>query len=262
YYSIPKHISFPSANSRTAHGYYYAPQNKEYCGPEGELPPLIVKTHGGPTANTSNVFDLKIQYWTSRGFAVLDVDYGGSTGYGRQYRELLKGAWGIVDREDVEHGARYLVEKGLVHPKKLAITGGSAGGYTTLNALTFGNVFNVGASYYGVSDLELLTKETHKFESRYLDKLIGPYPEEKELYIERSPIHFSERINTPVIFFQGLEDAIVLPNQAEILFQSLKKKGLLTRLVTYEGEQHGFRQEKTIQDALIKELKFYLEAFE
>jgi len=260
--SAAEHIAFPSSGGRTAYGYYYAPKNPEYRGPEGKKPPLIVKSHGGPTSSASDGYNLRIQYWTSRGFAILDVDYGGSTGYGRAYRELLKESWGVVDLQDVESGAEYLVEKGLADPERLAITGGSAGGYTTLSALTFGDTFTVGASYYGVSDLELLAKETHKFESRYLDRLIGPYPGRKDLYIARSPTNFSEQLNCPVIFFQGTEDKIVPPNQAETLYQALKKKGVLTELVLYEGEQHGFRKAATIRDALRKELEFYLKAWE
>ncbi len=261
YISIPEHIHYPSAEGRVAHAYYYAPKNKDYKGPKDTLPPLIVKSHGGPTANADGSLSMKYQYWTSRGFAILDVDYGGSTGYGRAYRSLLNNKWGEVDREDVESGALFLVNKGLVDKTKLAITGGSAEGYTTLNALTFGDVFSVGASYYGVSDLELLAKETHKFESRYLDGLVGPYPEEKERYRILSPSNFTEKLNCPVIFFQGLEDKIVPPNQAELMYEALKKKGIYTELVLYEGEQHGFRKAENIENSLEKELEFYLKVF-
>lgn len=261
YFSIAQPLSFPSKGGRVAHAFYYPPAHKEYQGISGTLPPLIVKCHGGPTANVTSVFELKIQYWTSRGFAVLDLNYGGSTGYGRAYRELLKDNWGIVDVEDCEYGAQFLVKKGLVDPKKLAITGGSAGGYTTLAALTFGKTFTVGASYFGVSDLEGLLKDTHKFESRYLEGLVGPYPERKDLYEKRSPLHFSEKLNCPVIFFQGLEDKIVPPNQAEKMYQALKKRGISTALVLYEGEQHGFRKAETIKDSLDKEWHFYLHVF-
>lgn len=261
YYSTAVPVTFSSKGGRQAHAFYYPPLNKDYQGLQGELPPLIVKAHGGPTAAVSSAFELSIQYWTSRGFAVLDVNYGGSTGYGRDYRNLLNGNWGIVDREDCEYGAKHCVDKGWVDSKKLAITGGSAGGYTTLCALTFGKVFSVGASYFGVSDLELLTKETHKFESHYLEKLVGPYPKNRDTYLERSPAHFPEKLNFPVIFLQGLEDKIVLPNQAEELYEALKKRGVHTELVLYQGEQHGFRKAETIKDALEKELQFYLSVF-
>lgn len=261
YFSSAQPLSFPSKNGRIAHAFYYPPAHKEYQGVSGTLPPLIVKSHGGPTSNVNSFFELKIQYWTSRGFAVLDVNYGGSTGYGRAYRELLKGNWGVVDVEDCTYGANYLVERGLVDPQKLAITGGSAGGYTTLAALTFGTTFTVGASYYGVSDLEGLVKDTHKFESSYLEGLIGPYPQRKDLYEQRSPLHFAERLNCPVIFFQGREDKIVPPNQAEKMYQALKKRGISTELIIYEGEQHGFRKAETIQDSLEKEARFYLRVF-
>ncbi|MEC7838449.1 MAG: prolyl oligopeptidase family serine peptidase [Chlamydiota bacterium] len=261
YISTPEHISFPTSEGQIAYGYYYPPTNKDYTAPEGFLPPLIVKSHGGPTSKAGNTLSMSYQYWTSRGFAILDVDYRGSSGYGREYRSLLKNSWGEFDRDDVENGALHLVKKGLVDSKRLAITGGSAGGYTTLNALTFGDVFTVGASYYGVSDLELLGKETHKFESRYLDGLIGPYPESKHRYRVLSPIYFTEKIAVPIIFFQGAEDKIVLPNQAELMYEALKNKGILTSLIIYDGEQHGFRQAKNIENSLEKELEFYLEAW-
>lgn len=261
FFSIAQPIAFPSAEGRISYGYYYPPKSKDFKGPIGDLPPLIVKSHGGPTAAVSGVFSLGIQYWTSRGFAVLDVNYGGSSGYGRAYRELLKKNWGIVDVQDCEYGAKYLVEKGLVNPKKLAITGGSAGGYTTLAALTFGKTFTVGASYYGVSDLAALAKETHKFESHYLDGLVGPYPSREDLYKERSPIEFVNHLCCPVIFFQGLEDKVVPPNQAEMMYQALQKKGIPSKLVLYPDEQHGFRKAENIKDSLEKELEFYLWVF-
>jgi dipeptidyl aminopeptidase/acylaminoacyl peptidase len=261
YFSIAQPITYPSAHGRLAHGFYYPPKNKDFEPPRGELPPLIVKTHGGPTAHATGTFDLKIQYWTSRGFAVLDVNYGGSTGYGRAYRELLKDNWGIVDVEDCVHGVQYLLQKGLIDPKRLAITGGSAGGYTTLAALTFTKTFTVGASYYGVSDLQALVKETHKFESRYLENLIGPYPQRIDLYKARSPLQFPEKICCPVIFFQGAEDKIVPPDQAEMMYAALKKRGIMTKLIIYPGEQHGFRKADNIKNSLEEELSFYLQAF-
>ncbi|NET52511.1 MAG: S9 family peptidase, partial [Merismopedia sp. SIO2A8] len=240
---------------------FYPPQNNNYTAPAQEKPPLIVKSHGGPTASTSSTFNLKIQYWTSRGFAFLDVNYGGSTGYGREYRQRLQGNWGIVDIDDCSNGAKYLAEKGEVDGERLAIAGGSAGGYTTLAALTFREVFKAGASYYGVSDLEILAKETHKFESRYLEGLIGPYPERQDIYETRSPIHFTDKLSCPVIFFQGLEDKIVPPNQAEMMVEALKAKGLPVAYVAYEGEQHGFRRAENIKRTLEGELYFYSRVF-
>jgi dipeptidyl aminopeptidase/acylaminoacyl peptidase len=261
YISIPKAIEFPTENGLTAHAFFYAPQNKDYVGPEGGYPQLIVKSHGGPTSAATTSLQLGIQYWTSRGFAVLDVNYGGSTGYGRAYRQRLNGQWGIVDVDDCVNGARYLVRKGAVDSEKLSIVGGSAGGYTTLCALTFRDLFKAGASYYGVSDLKALIEDTHKFESRYLDRLVGPYPERADLYEERSPINFTDRLSCPVIFFQGLEDKVVPPNQAEMMFESLRKKGLLVAYVPFEGEQHGFRRAENIKRTLDGELYFYSRIF-
>jgi dipeptidyl aminopeptidase/acylaminoacyl peptidase len=261
YLSIPQAIAFPTENELTAYAFFYPPQNQDYTAPHGEKPPLIVKSHGGPTASASSTFNLKVQYWTSRGFAVLDVNYGGSTGYGREYRQRLKDQWGIVDVDDCANGAKYLAEQGLVDGERLAIAGGSAGGYTTLCALTFRDVFKAGASYYGVSDLEALATDTHKFESRYLDGLIGSYPERKDLYEARSPIHFTHQLSCPVIFFQGLEDKIVPPNQAEIMVEFLKAKGLPVAYVAYEGEQHGFRRAENIKRTLDGEFYFYSRVF-
>jgi dipeptidyl aminopeptidase/acylaminoacyl peptidase len=203
------------------------------------------------------VFSLRVQYWTSRGFAVLDVNYGGSTGYGREYRRRLNGSWGIVDVEDCVNGARYLVDGGRVDGERLAITGGSAGGYTTLAALAFHDTFSAGASHYGVSDLEALAKDTHKFESRYLDGLIGPYPERRDVYAERSPIHHLDGLSCPLILFQGLEDEIVPPNQAEMMVEALRAKGVPVAYLAFEGEQHGFRRGENIKRSLEAELYFY-----
>ncbi len=261
YFSVPEAIAFPTEQGLTAYGFYYPPCNPDYVAPEGEKPPLIVKSHGGPTAATSSSFSLRIQYWTSRGFAVLDVNYGGSTGYGREYRLRLDGQWGIVDVDDCTNGAKYLVDRGLADPQKLAIAGGSAGGFTTLAALTFRDTFQAGASYYGVSDLEALARDTHKFEARYLDRLIGTYPDQQEIYIERSPINFTEKLDCPVIFFQGLEDKVVPPNQAEMMVSALQQKGLPVAYVAYPGEQHGFRQAQNIQRTLEGELYFYSRVF-
>ncbi|MEG4420628.1 S9 family peptidase [Microcoleus sp. LAD1_D5] len=261
YLSVPEPIEFPTENNLTAFGFFYPPKNQDFAAPGGEKPPLVVKSHGGPTAATSSSMNLKIQYWTSRGFAVLDVNYGGSTGYGREYRKRLQDSWGIVDVDDCANGAKYLAQKGLVDGERMAIAGGSAGGYTTLCALTFRDVFKAGASYYGVSDLEALATDTHKFEARYLDGLIGPYPERKDLYVARSPIHSAERLSCPVIFFQGLEDKVVPPNQAEMMVEILKAKGLPVAYVAYEGEQHGFRRAENIKRTLDGEFYFYSQVF-
>lgn len=261
YLSVAETIEFPTDNGQTAYGFFYPPTNKDYTAPSHEKPPLLVKSHGGPTAATSSSLSLKIQYWTSRGFAVLDVNYGGSTGYGREYRQRLKDNWGIVDVNDCANGAKYLAQKGLVDGDRMAITGGSAGGYTTLCALTFTDVFKAGASYYGVSDLEALVRDTHKFESRYLDNLIGPYPECQEIYIQRSPIHHTEGLSCPVIFFQGLEDKVVPPNQAETMVDVLKAKGLTVEYVVFPDEQHGFRKAENIKRAITDEFRFYAQVF-
>lgn len=261
YLSVPQPIQFPTENGKTAYGFFYPPQNKDYQVSEAEKPPLVVKSHGGPTAATSSSLSLKNQYWTSRGFAVLDVNYGGSTGYGREYRQRLNKSWGIVDVDDCCNGAKYLAEQGLVDGNRMAIAGGSAGGYTTLCALTFKDVFKAGASYYGVSDLEALATDTHKFESRYLDGLIGAYPEEKALYQQRSPIYSVEKLSCPVIFFQGSEDKIVPPNQAEMMVAALKAKGVTVEYVLFEGEQHGFRKAENIKSAIDGEFNFYAKVF-
>lgn len=261
YLSIPEAIAFPTTNGLTAYGWYYPPQNQDYQGPANELPPLLVKSHGGPTAPALASFSLKIQYWTSRGFAVLDVNYGGSTGYGRDFRKRLEKQWGIVDVDDCVNGAKYLVDQNKVDGNRLAITGGSAGGYTTLAALTFRDTFKAGASYYGVSDLEALAKDTHKFESRYLDGLIGPYPESQEIYQQRSPINYVDLLNCPVIFLQGLEDKVVPPNQAEKMVTALQSKNIPVTYVSFPDEQHGFRQAENIKKAIESELSFYAEVF-
>jgi dienelactone hydrolase len=243
------------------YGFYYPPKNKGYDLPQNELPPLIVVTHGGPTSCSYASLDAKIQFWTSRGFAVLDVNYGGSTGFGRPFRERLKGNWGIVDVDDCVNGVRYLVDKGLVDCNRAIIRGGSAGGYTTLCALTFHDFFKAGASYYGIGDLEALAKDTHKFESRYLDSLVGPYPEASETYRERSPLYHAGRLSAPVIFFQGAEDEVVPPDQAEKMVNSLREKGIPVACLIFEGEQHGFRRAENIKRAMEAELYFYSRIF-
>lgn len=261
YFSSPRAVEFPTEDGQSAHAFFYPPKNPDFIAPDGELPPLLVESHGGPTAAAVAALSLSIQYWTSRGIAVLDVNYGGSSGFGRDYRERLKGNWGVVDVDDCVNGARHLVEKGEVDGERLMITGGSAGGYTTLCALTFHGDFSAGASHYGVSDVEALAKETHKFESRYLDGLMGPYPETKSVYFERSPINFTERLACPVIFFQGLEDQVVPPNQAEAMVKALRAKGIPVAYIAFEGEQHGFRQAGNIKRALDGELYFYARVF-
>jgi dipeptidyl aminopeptidase/acylaminoacyl peptidase len=225
------------------------------------LPPLVVLSHGGPTGQTSSVLSLQLQYWTSRGFAVLDVNYGGSTGYGRAYRERLNDKWGIVDVDDCVNSARYLASEGLVDGNRLAIRGWSASGYTTLAALTFRNVFKAGASHFGISDLEAMAKETHKFESRYLDRLVAPLDTGRDVYLERSPIYFVDRLSCPLILFQGLEDAVVPPNQAQMMYDAVKAKGFPVALVMFEGEQHGFRRAENIRRALDGELYFLSRVF-
>jgi len=257
YFSPAQPVEYPTAGNRTAFGLFYPAHNPDYQAPDGERPPLVVKCHGGPTSAASSTLDLRIQYWTSRGMAVLDVNYGGSTGYGRAYRERLDGNWGIVDVEDCVHGARHLAAQGLVDGGRCVITGGSAGGYTVLCALTFHDFFRGGASHYGVSDLGALATDTHKFESRYNDSLIGPYPEQADLYRERSPITHVNRLNAPVIFFQGDEDVVVPPSQTEVMVDALRRKGLLVGYLLFSGEQHGFRKAANIKRALDAELYFY-----
>jgi dipeptidyl aminopeptidase/acylaminoacyl peptidase len=259
--SVPEAVTF-TVKDRDVHAFYYPPNNPDVIPTAGEKPPLLVITHGGPTGSTSDVLDPKIQYWTSRGFAVLDVDYSGSTGYGRPYRDRLKGQWGVVDVEDAVGGAEAMVAMGKADGNRLIIRGGSAGGYTTLAALTFFTTFKAGASYYGISDLEVLQLDTHKFEARYNDTLIGPWPAAKEVYKARSPIHFTDRLSCPIILFQGLEDKVVPPNQSEMMAEAARKKGLKVKYVAFEGEQHGFRKAENIIRSLEEELAFYQDVFE
>jgi dipeptidyl aminopeptidase/acylaminoacyl peptidase len=261
WFSVPEPISFPTSGGRTAHALFYPPTNPEVAGPAGEAPPLLVLIHGGPTAAARSQLQLGTQYWTSRGFAVVDVNYGGSTGYGRAYRDQLRDSWGVVDIDDCEAAARWLGEQGRVDPARLCIRGGSAGGYTTLAALAFRDTFAAGASHYGVADLEALATETHKFESRYLDGLIGSYPARRDLYVERSPIHHVDGFDRPLAVFQGLEDEIVPPNQAEMIVDALRRRGVPVAYVPFEGEQHGFRRAENIRRALDGELSFYGQVF-
>ncbi|MGF1477479.1 MAG: prolyl oligopeptidase family serine peptidase [Geminicoccaceae bacterium] len=258
--SKPQPIWFDSEGRRT-HAFFYPPSNGSYRGPPGEKPPLIVKSHGGPTGAARTDLNLKTQFWTSRGFAMVDVNYGGSTGFGRAYRERLNGRWGEVDVADCLAAARHLAERELADPERMAITGGSAGGFTTLSALVFHDLFKAGANHFGVADLTALAADTHKFESRYLDTLVGPYPQAKALYEARSPINAADRLSCPVIFFQGLEDKIVPPNQAERMVEVLRAKGLPVAYFAFPGEQHGFRQAETIQTVLMAELAFYCRVF-
>jgi len=259
--STAEAISFPTENGLTAHAFHYPPANRHFRGPDGERPPLIVINHGGPTGSTNAAFKLGYQYWTSRGFAIVDVNYGGSNGYGRAYRERLTGQWGVVDVDDAINAARFLIERGDVDADRVVIRGASAGGYTALSALTFRSFFKAGASHYGIGDLEALARDTHKFESRYLDKLIGPYPAQQALYRARSPVNHTDRLASPMILFQGAEDKAVPPAQAEAMFEAVRAKGLPVAYLLFDGEQHGFRRAATIKRALEAELYFYGRVF-
>jgi dipeptidyl aminopeptidase/acylaminoacyl peptidase len=258
--SSPERVVFPTPDG-PAYAYYYPPLNPGFEAPPGELPPLLVTIHGGPTAAARPVLDPEVQFWTSRGFALADVDYGGSTGYGRAYWERLHGTWGIVDVRDCALAAAHLAATGRADPARLAIRGGSAGGYTTLAALAFRDEFAAGASHFGVADLELLARDTHKFESRYLDWLVGPWPEAAATYRERSPIHHLDRIDSPVILFQGLEDRVIPPQQAEIMAAALRARGVPVAHLTFPGEGHGFRKAENIARTLDAELSFYGQVF-
>jgi dienelactone hydrolase len=261
YISRPQSIEFSVSGSEKAQAFYYPPHNPDFALPESELPPLLIISHGGPTGAANELLDLTVQFWTTRGFAVADVNYSGSAGFGRQFRDRLKGNWGIIDVRDCKKAAQYLVRKGLADPERIAIRGGSAGGYTTLCALTFTDFFKAGASYFGLSDLECLAKETHKFESHYMDNLIGPYPARTEIYKKRSPINSAAQLSCPVIFFQGLEDKVVPPNQAEKMFEILRRKNIPTAYCSYEGEGHGFRSAQNIKHSLEAEIYFYCRVF-
>jgi dipeptidyl aminopeptidase/acylaminoacyl peptidase len=256
YFSIPEHISFPTEGGKTAHAFYYPPTNPDHAPPADTKPPLVVKCHGGPTSYSPGVLDLRVQYWTSRGIAVLDVNYGGSTGYGREYRDRLYGQWGVVDVDDCINGTRHVVRSDRADAERTVITGGSAGGYTTLVALTR-NAFAGGASHYGVSDVAALARDTHKFESRYLDWLIAPLAGNEQLYRERSPLYHAESLDRPVIFFQGDEDKVVPPSQTETMVEALRRKGVPVTYILFSGEQHGFRKGPNIMRALDAELYFY-----
>ncbi len=257
YISVAESIEFPTEGDRTAHAFFYPPTNCDFRAPDGELPPLLVLSHGGPTGATGSAMSFAVQFWTSRGFGVVDVNYGGSTGYGREYRNRLKGNWGLVDVADSVHAVQALAASGRIDAQRACIRGGSAGGYTTLAALTFRDLFKAGASHYGIGDLAALARDTHKFESRYLDGLIGPWPEARQVYEERSPIHHTDQLASPVIFFQGSEDNVVPKNQAETMVAALKEKGIPVGYVLFEAEGHGFRRAENIKRALESELYFY-----
>ncbi|MGO8875752.1 MAG: S9 family peptidase [Acidimicrobiales bacterium] len=257
YLSEPESIAFPTEGSLTAYALFYPPANPDFVAPEGELPPLLVSSHGGPTSATSSSLNYGIQYWTSRGIGVVDVNYGGSSGYGRPYRERLRDRWGIVDLDDCVNAAKYLAATGRADGRRLLIHGGSAGGYTTLCAVTFRDVFAAGASHFGVADAGALARDTHKFESRYLDGLIGPWPEAEDVYEERSPIFHTDQMRTPLIMFQGLEDRVVPPAQSEKMAQALREKGVPFAYMAFEGEQHGFRRAENIKATIDAELYFF-----
>jgi len=261
YTSVAQAIEFPTAGGLTAHAFYYAPRNRDFVGPAGEKPPLLVMSHGGPTSMAVDAYRAGVQYWTSRGIAVLDLNYGGSSGFGRAYRQRLDGAWGVVDVQDCIHGARFMVERGDVDARRLIIRGGSAGGFTTLSALAFHQTFACGASLYGIGDLEMLATDTHKFESRYLDRLVGPYPEARALYRARSPIHHLDGFDCPLLLLQGSQDKVVPPEQSRRMHAALKARGVPVAYLEFEGEQHGFRMAANIVRALQAEAYFYARVF-
>jgi len=266
-FSVPEHLEFPttvtsgSGPSPVARALFYPPSGPHAPGSSTERPPLLVLSHGGPTSAARPMLSLAVQFWTTRGFAVVDVNYRGSTGYGRAYRHALDGQWGIADVDDCVAAARFLADQGLVDPERMAIKGGSAGGFTTLCALTFHDVFRAGSSLYGVADLETLAADTHKFEARYLDRLVGPYPEERDTYVERSPVHHLAELRSPVIVFQGLEDAVVPPAQAEAIVDALDRNGVTHAYLAFPGEQHGFRQAANIRRVLEAEHYFFATVF-
>ena len=261
HFSIPKPIEFATEGGVTGHALYYPPRNADFDGPAGAKPPLVVHSHGGPTGAALPVYNLEYQYWTSRGFALVDVNYRGSTGYGREYRDMLRGEWGVADVDDCINAAQHLVDQGLADPEHVAITGGSAGGFTTLLALTKKDFFRSGASHFGVGDLESFRKETHKFESRYLETLVGPYPERADLYRERSAVNFADHLSCPIILFQGLDDRVVPPDQSEEFVAACKAKKLPYAYIAFEGEQHGFRRAPNIRRSIDAEFYFYSRIF-
>lgn len=260
-FSEPQAVEYPTSGGVRAHALYYPPTHPDFEGPTDERPPLLVRVHGGPTSQASTALNLRTQYWTSRGFALLEVNYRGSSGYGREYRDALRGQWGLADVDDCIAGARFLAERGLADPERMCISGGSAGGYTSLAALTFHDVFAAGAIYYGVSDLSALARDTHKFESHYLEGLVGPWPDMRSRYEERSPLLHLDRLKKPVAFFHGLQDKVTPPNQATAIVEALVRRGVPVAFLPFPDEGHGFRQAKTIRRALDSEFAFYCRIF-
>jgi dipeptidyl aminopeptidase/acylaminoacyl peptidase len=261
YLSIAEAIEFPGTDGLQSYGFYYPPTNPDFRGPEDELPPLVVSVHGGPTANVTSSLDLDIQFYTSRGIAVVDLNYGGSTGYGREYRDRLRRRWGEVDVEDSAAAVRYLADRGDIDPARVEITGGSAGGYTTLLALAVRNEFAAGASYYGVADLVTFHDETHKFESHYDEYLVGKWPDEMDVYRDRSPVSHADSISRPLLLLQGLDDKVVPPAQAEVIVEALKQRGIPYAYIAFEGEGHGFRKAENIRRALEAHISFLGQVF-
>ena len=261
YLSEPNNLEFSTTDKQTAYALVYPPTNPDFAAPRDTLPPVLVKCHSGPTGAADTMLDYRIQYWTSRGYMVLDVNYRGSTGYGRSYREKLDGLWGVLDVQDCLLGTRALIENKKVDPNRTAISGSSAGGFTVLCALTFHQLFRAGASIYGVADLVALAKHTHKFESRYLDKLIGPFPDQIDLYKQRSPINHYQSLSAPVILFQGNEDKVVPPEQSQAMYESLLHKGVPCCYLLFENEAHGFRNEATLKTVIDGEYAFYTRLF-
>jgi dipeptidyl aminopeptidase/acylaminoacyl peptidase len=250
-------VVFPSSGGRASHAFLYRPRHPDAEGPPGERPPLLVLCHGGPTGAASPALALGVQFWTSRGFAVLDVNYAGSSGFGRAYREALHGLWGVADVDDCVGAARFAAREGVADARRVVVAGASAGGFTALCALTFRDAFAAGASHYGIGDLEALARETHKFESHYLERLVGAWPARRDLYRARSPLHHADRLARPVIFFQGLDDAVVPPAQAEAMVAALAARGVRHAYLAFPGEGHGFRREETLRCVFESELAFY-----
>jgi dipeptidyl aminopeptidase/acylaminoacyl peptidase len=254
--SLPEAVTFGGA-----HGFYYAPKNPEFGGPDDERPPLIVYVHGGPTAHVPPILQLSVQFFTSRGLGVIDVNYGGSTGYGREYRDRLRGQWGVVDVEDSAEAARYLAERGDIDPARVEITGGSAGGYTTLLALAVRDEFAAGTSQFGVADLVTFHEDTHKFESHYDDYLVGAWPAAIETYRDRSPISHADSISRPLLLLQGLDDKVVPPAQSEVIVDALKQRGIPHAYIAFAGEGHGFRKAENQRRALAAHASFLAQVF-
>jgi dipeptidyl aminopeptidase/acylaminoacyl peptidase len=261
YISIAEPIAFEGADGLISHGFFYAPKNPGYSAPDDERPPLIVYVHGGPTAHSATPLQLSVQFFTSRGMAVVDLNYGGSTGYGREYRDRLRGRWGEVDVDDSAAVVRYLAARGDVDPTRVEITGGSAGGYTTLLALAIRDEFTSGTSYYGVADLVTFHGETHKFESHYDEYLVGPWPAAKDVYRDRSPVAHADSISRPLLLLQGLDDKVVPPAQAEVIVDALKARGVPYAYIAFEGEGHGFRKAENVRRALATHFSFLAQMF-